>query len=280
MGQKIITCNLCGSLDSKVMLFEDGINVVKCENCGFAYSQTLPRKVYERKETAEDIFVKTEKGKKKVYSQVLKILQTEARGSLIDVGCRTGNFMAHCEKDGFQPIIGVEISKKFAEFTRSQGFKVLNCRLEEAALPDQSFDIITYLETLEHIPTPVQELEEAYRILKHNGIIVVEVPNLNFQLLKVIVSRFFHIGHFRIKSHDHLVHFTDRTIRDALAKAGFHNIRTTLRVSYIGDELPIFFRVFSVLSYYFAKLVRLVSCANVSSAIIATGQKTTEINEV
>ena len=279
MGQKIITCNLCGSLDSKVILFEDGINVVKCKNCGFAYSQMLPKKVYERKEKAEDIFIETEKQKMKVYSQVSKILKAKVRGSLIDVGCRTGNFMLHCKRDGFQPIIGVEISKRFAEFTCRLGFKVFNCRLEEAAFPDQSFDIITYLETLEHIHTPVQELVEAYRILKHDGIIVVEVPNLNFQLLKVIVSRFFHTGSFRMKSHDHLVHFTDKTIRDALAKAGFHNIRTTPRISYVGDGLPIFFKTFSVLSYYFYKLVRWVSCLNVGSAIIATGQKTTGVND-
>ena len=280
MSQKILTCNLCGSPDSKVLWVENGINVVKCKNCGFAYSQMLPEKVFERKEKAEDIFTETEKQKKKVYSQVLELFKAKGSGGLIDVGCRTGNFMLSCKSECFQPIVGVEISEKFAKFTSALGFKVFICRLEEAALLDQSFDIITYLETLEHINTPVQELMEAYRILKHNGIIVVEVPNLTFQLFKAKVSRFFHIGCFGLKSHDHLVQFTDKTIRDALAKAGFHNIRTTLRVSYVADGLPIFFKAFAVLSNYFAKLVRWVSCLNVGSAIIATGQKNTGVNKV
>ena len=61
MCQKIKTCNLCGSVDSKIILLEDGINVVKCKSCGFTHSQTLPKEVYEREEKAEDIFIETEK---------------------------------------------------------------------------------------------------------------------------------------------------------------------------------------------------------------------------
>lgn len=279
MSQKILTCNLCGSPDSTVLWVENGINVVKCKNCGFAYSQMLPEKVFERKEKAEDIFTETEKQKKKVYSQVLELFKAKGSGGLVDVGCRTGNFLLYCKREGFQPIVGIEISEKFAKFTSALGFKVFNCRLEETALPDQSFDIITYLETLEHINTPVHELTEAYRILKHNGIIVVEVPNLTFQLFKAKVSRFFHIGCFGLKSHDHLAHFTDKTIRDALAKAGFKNIRTTLRERYIGEGLPMFLKAFSVLFNYFSKLVRWVAGLSIGSAIIATAQKNTGVNE-
>lgn len=279
MSQKILTCNLCGSPDSTVLWVENGINVVKCKNCGFAYSQMLPEKVFERKEKAEDIFTETEKQKKKVYSQVLELFKAKGSGGLIDVGCRTGNFMLSCKSEGFQPIVGVEISEKFAKFTSDLGFKVFNCRLEEAALPDQSFDIITYLETLEHINTPVHELTEAYRILKNDGIIVVEVPNLTFQLFKAKVSRFFHIGHFGLKPHDHLVQFTDRTIGEALAKAGFKSIRITPRAHYIEEGLPMFFKAFSLLFNYFSKLVRWVSGLSIGTAMVATAQKNTGVNE-
>lgn len=279
MGQKILTCNLCELTEFEVLLIEDGINVVKCKNCGFAYSQTLPEKVFERKEKAEDIFTETEKQKKRVYIQVLERIKAKKSGSLIDIGCRTGNFMLLCKREDFQPVVGVEISEKFAKFAHALGFKVFNCSLEETTLPDQSFDIITYLETLEHINTPVQELTEAHRILKNNGIIVVEVPNLTFQLFKVKVSRFFHIGHFGLKSHDHVVHFTEKTIRAALAKAGFKNIRTTPRERYIGAELPIYFKALSVLHNRFSRLVSGVSGFHIGSAIIATAQKNTRVND-
>jgi uncharacterized metal-binding protein (TIGR02443 family) len=277
MGQKILSCNLCDSPDYKILWVENGINVVKCKNCGFTYSQTLPLTVFEKEDKAEDTFNQTER-KRKIYSQVLKLLGAKSASGLLDIGCRTGNFMLCCKREDFQSIIGVEISGKFAEFTSELGFKVFNCRLEEAALPNQSFDIITYLETLEHISTPVCELMEAYRILKHDGIIVVEVPNLTFHLLKARVYRFFHIGPHSLMPHNHLVHFTDRTIREAMTRAGFKSVRTMPTAPVIEEGMPVFTKALRYLFYYLYRLVRLVSGLSIGNALIASAEKNTGAN--
>lgn len=277
MGLKILACNLCGSPDSKVFWVENGMNVVRCNNCGFSYSQAPPTGIVEPKDKAEAAFKKWER-KTRVYSQVLKLLKGKRGGSLVDVGCSTGNFMLSCKREGFQPIVGVEICETRARFASGLGLTVFNCRLEEAALPDQSFDVITYLETLEHICTPVNELREANRILRDGGVIVVEVPNLTFQLFKVKVSRFLHIGHFCLMPDFHVAHFTDRTMRETLAKAGFERIETTIRTHYLREELPMLFKVFSIMFCCFAKLVRWVCGLSIGSAIIAIAQKGTGTN--
>ncbi|MFC1904534.1 class I SAM-dependent methyltransferase [Chloroflexota bacterium] len=229
-------------------------------------------RILATKDSAEDIFIKIER-KKRVYSQILNLLEGKEGLSLLDVGCSTGNFLLSCKREGFQPVVGIEICKTRATFAARLGLTVFNCQLEEATLPDRSFDIITYLETLEHISTPVNELREAYRILRNGGIIVVEVPNVTFQLLKAKVSRLLHIGHYGLIPDIHLVHFTERTIKTALAKAGFVSIETTLRTHYLREKLPIHIKVLSILLHYFAKFVRSISGLNIGSAIITVAEK-------
>ena len=57
---RVFHCNLCGSKDNKVVLIENRVDIVKCKNCGFVYTQNLPEKIFERPEKAEDLFRQTE----------------------------------------------------------------------------------------------------------------------------------------------------------------------------------------------------------------------------
>ncbi len=272
MNGQILVCNLCDCSDHQVLFTEHGIDVVRCKKCGFVYSKVLSAVPLESKDQAESVFNKWER-KKKVYSQIQRLSKERKGGNLIDVGCGTGNFLLSCRKEHFPLTIGVESSETRAWYASRKGIKVFNGRLVEAALPDKSFDVITYLETLEYISTPLTELKEANRILKESGIIVVEVPNLTFQLFKARFSRFFHLGHFGLMPEKHLAHFTARTIKEALVKAGFTHVQTKLRTHYLLEELPVLFQMFSILFYYFAKLMNLAFGLHVGSGIIAIAKK-------
>jgi len=101
-------------------------------------------------------------------------------GTLLDVGSSYGYFLDCARKRGFAAK-GVELARGPAEYARAKlGLDVMTGRLEEAALSNDAFNIVTLLNVLEHLPDPYRTLSEVYRIFEPGGIVVIVVPNLNF----------------------------------------------------------------------------------------------------
>lgn len=51
--------------------------------------------------------------------------------------------------------------------------------LKEASFKENSFDLITFWDVIEHLPNPIMELKLAYNLLKRNGILILEIQNIN-----------------------------------------------------------------------------------------------------
>ena len=94
---------------------------------------------------------------------------------ILDVGTGTGSNLLSFSKLGESH--GVDIASQAIEFCKKRGIKnVVQCSAEKMAYPDKTFDVITCLDLLEHIPNPVETLSEMRRVLKDNGSIVIMVP--------------------------------------------------------------------------------------------------------
>ena len=106
-------------------------------------------------------------------NKVNLINSKSAKGSLLDIGAGTGDFLATAKKDGWQ-IKGIEPSAKAKSIAKSKDVAFAES-LEE--LPSQSFDVITMWHVLEHVPNLDEYLSELKRLIKPNGTIVVAVPN-------------------------------------------------------------------------------------------------------
>ncbi len=101
-----------------------------------------------------------------------------APGKLLDVGCSYGFFLEVARERGWQ-VEGVEPSPVASRYARKDsGLEVFNGSLEAARFPAQSFDVVTIRHVLEHIPDAGATLDEAWRILKPGGLLLVAVPNL------------------------------------------------------------------------------------------------------
>lgn len=96
------------------------------------------------------------------------------QSKILDVGCGTGKNLEQFKKIG--EIYGLDGSKKAIEFCKKRGLE--NVRLgkaENMPFKTNSFDVITLLDVLEHT-NDNKTLQEAYRVLKKNGILVITVP--------------------------------------------------------------------------------------------------------
>lgn len=95
---------------------------------------------------------------------------------LLDVGCSSGALLAVAAKLGFSPS-GVEIASKAVETAQRAGFEVFCGLLHEARFADESFDVVTAFELIEHLNAPRLLLSECHRILKPEGVLIINTPN-------------------------------------------------------------------------------------------------------
>jgi SAM-dependent methyltransferase len=118
-------------------------------------------------------------------SKVVKVAKRKT-GKLLDVGCGSGDRLDVFKRLGFDTY-GVEVSGS-AEYAREHlGLNVKRGDLFEVSFSDSFFDIITLYNVLEHTHSPQKIIRELYRILKKDGIIVIQVPNtdcIQFKLFK------------------------------------------------------------------------------------------------
>jgi ubiquinone/menaquinone biosynthesis C-methylase UbiE len=95
----------------------------------------------------------------------------------VDVGCRDGYLIDILKQNGFDDVEGVEMCEEAVEVSISRGFTVYNINAEEMPIfDDESVDFFFAIHTLEHLLNPEKCVNEMYRILKPNGMVLIEVP--------------------------------------------------------------------------------------------------------
>jgi SAM-dependent methyltransferase len=76
-------------------------------------------------------------------------------------------------------VTGVELDEPAAREAMQRGIDVFHGTLHEANLPADSFDVITLIQVIEHVPDPLRTVTECARLLKPGGQLVVITPNAN-----------------------------------------------------------------------------------------------------
>lgn len=97
------------------------------------------------------------------------------KGSLLDIGAGTGDFLNVVQNDGWQ-ISGIEPSEKAKSIAIQKG---ISFKEKLSDLEDHSFDVITMWHVLEHVPNLEVQIKELKRLLKPTGSILIAVPNFN-----------------------------------------------------------------------------------------------------
>jgi 2-polyprenyl-3-methyl-5-hydroxy-6-metoxy-1,4-benzoquinol methylase len=147
---------------------------------------------------------------------------TSSRGRLLDVGCAAGFFLQVGVRNGWE-VYGVEPSVCMADYARLQsGLNVFRGTVKEAGFPAGHFDVVTMWDVLEHMVDPRAELLEIQRVLKPEGLLVLETQNIASWAPKVFGKHWIHYGNDL-----HLFHFSPTTIIRALTETGFTPLKIT-----------------------------------------------------
>jgi len=237
-----VCCNVCNNNETELIFFEkdkfgisqDRFNIVRCKNCGLIYINPRPTleeivkfypDTYSWKETirAGSFFTKFIRNLEKLYRyhllnyEVRKVLQNTGleSGKILDVGCGTGDRLRVFKEKGFDTY-GIEISSSARYAKDALKLNVFEGDLFKAHFPDDFFDIVTMYNVLEHLHNPAEMLGEASRILKKEGFLVIQVPNMDSLQFKLFKDRWAAIDAPR-----HLYYFNQDKIKEFLQKRGF-----------------------------------------------------------
>jgi SAM-dependent methyltransferase len=102
--------------------------------------------------------------------------------------------------------------------------------LFSSSMRQGTFDVVVMNHVLEHVFSPTSLLEAAHRVMKADGVLIVEVP---FELYTPLVAR--HLGDWR-----HVGYFSRATLRQFLEKSGFALDRLALEEGHYGvRRLPV-----------------------------------------
>jgi SAM-dependent methyltransferase len=112
-------------------------------------------------------------------SVVGKLSQEYKQPVILDVGSGTGiNFSVLAQ---FGEPVSIDISEEALRYSKMRGVQNMVCsRLEMLAFSPYSFHIVTALDVLEHIEDDMQALQELWRVMEEDGMLMVIVPAYGF----------------------------------------------------------------------------------------------------
>lgn len=93
---------------------------------------------------------------------------------ILDVGCGTGANIEMLSQ--FGDAEGVDVSDDALEFCRRKGLKVQKGLAETLPYADESFDLTTALDVIEHLDDDVAGLREMFRVTRRGGYSLFFVP--------------------------------------------------------------------------------------------------------
>lgn len=144
-------------------------------------------------------------------SQSIRIPNSAIR--ILDVGCGTGANLEMLKQYGDSE--GVDVSDDALEFCRKKGLKVHKGLAEELPFEDETFDLVTALDVVEHLDDDVAGLKEMHRILKKDGKTLIFVP------------AFMWLWGVQDDISNHRIRYTRAQIVERMEKAGFEIERAT-----------------------------------------------------
>jgi SAM-dependent methyltransferase len=132
---------------------------------------------------------------------------------ILDVGCGMGANLEMLAQ--FGEAEGVDVSDDALEFCRRKGLKASKGLAETLPYDDETFDITTALDVIEHLDDDVSGLKEMYRVTKRGGYSLVFVP------------AFMWLWGVQDDISNHRIRYTKRQIVERLEKAGYEIERAT-----------------------------------------------------
>jgi SAM-dependent methyltransferase len=226
-------CISCGAMNHKLHFEAFGYAILECGTCGLAFTDTTVQP-----ETSAHFYQSEYYARATAYAESLRQntgtidrhhqerIRTVSRlarrkdGYVLDVGCAAGSLLAAFKRAGWH-CFGIEPAREMAALARiSAGCEILESTLETSGLPRKHFDVVAAVHVLEHSPDPRRFLDCCFRLLKEQGVLLLEVPDFGSRRARAQGNSW-----LPLYPDTHFYHFTAKSLSELLEKRGFRVAR-------------------------------------------------------
>lgn len=158
---------------------------------------------------------------------LLDALASTGARDVLDAGCGKGHFVKELVGAGYS-VVGVDVSEAALSHARKANpgcvFHQRPLDLPPWPFADESFDAVWAGEVVEHLFGIGEFFQEAHRVLRPNGLLILTTPYHG--LLKNLAIVFWSFdNHFNDFDGGHIRFFTYRLLRRLAGRAGFRSKR-------------------------------------------------------
>ena len=151
-----------------------------------------------------------------------------ARSRVLDVGCDTGRLGEILRREKSCVVYGIERDPRAAAEAslRLDRVEVRPVEAEASFVGFEDFDVVMFLDVLEHLYDPWSVLRGARSTLRSGGLLLSVVPNIaHLSVVRRLLGGKFEYQDHGMMDKTHLRWFTRRSLSDALEGAGFIGVR-------------------------------------------------------
>ena len=243
-----VPCNICGSDEPRILqraqydihstgdidfsrTFSSSSDeplhhqLVACTRCGLRYVSPRPRAdavLAGYAAGSDEQFVSQVRGRELTFGKCLDAIErvwNRPRGRLLDIGSGGGSFPYVAAKRGWKAE-GCEPNRWLCTWAlQHYGLPIRPGTVFEQNYPAQSYDVVTLWDVLEHTPDPKTEVCEAQRLLKDEGLLVINYPDIGSWIARLMGRSWVFLLDV------HLYYFTRSTIQRLLEDAGLEIVR-------------------------------------------------------
>ncbi len=208
-----------GFLNENELSADSGVNIelYQCPFCGLVQLFCEPVSYYKQVIRATRVSDEMRVFRKQQFEQFKEEFNLNDK-KIIEIGCGRGDYLEIWNEFADVQVFGTEYDEASVNYCIDNSLNVQKGYLDSAdtVLQGAPFDAFYILNFLEHIPNPSVFLSAIAANLKEDAYGLVEVPNCNMIFSENLYSELIP---------DHLMYFTEDTLRNTLSINGFEVIR-------------------------------------------------------
>jgi len=225
-----VRCYNCGSKEIISSFTVNRFRHVRCKNCNMIYvnprlKESIVHNLYNEETYTEFYKIKLIPSidhRRNVlainkYNQIVKYFSKS--GKALDIGSGLGEVLSVFQENGWD-CTGIE----FNEFAAEYSHKTFKLNIINKSIYDfestQEYDVLMLWGVLEHFYEPVEILRKAYKLLRDDGILLLEVPSADSVLVRYYEKTARHVDRI-IEGDRHIMLFSIQSFVEMTEKAGF-----------------------------------------------------------
>jgi SAM-dependent methyltransferase len=213
-------CPGCLDRSARFAGARNGFRLFRCSRCGTLFTEALPAAPWEAMDYGSYYRDENLQIPRCVQNRLDELVAGfagyRALNRWLDVGCGAGALMRAAKRRGWLAV-GTEVASTAAEAVRRDGFEVHLATLDEAALGEASFDVVSAIEVVEHVADTDALLRGAHRLLRPGGALYLTTPHA-----RGLSARTLGMGWSAIAPPEHLQLFSVEGLTALMRRPGLH----------------------------------------------------------